>query len=127
MKARRSVTQLVIVQHKVRQDMCLNVDLRWRRWGVRTTNQPADGCLLSSRRDRLPAGVMGKGPRPQKERAHGPSGTAVQDSGTGVLDGGTGPSPGRCWSAWSQRRRLAADGAPPSPWVPRGLVGASRG
>ena len=127
MNPTRSVTHLVIVQEKVRKDLSCNVDLRRRRRGLPSTAQPADGCLLSSRRDRQPAGVLNKGWRPQKERAHGPSGTAVQDGGTGVQDRGTGPSPGQCWSAWSQRRRLAADGGPPSPWGPRGVLRARGG
>ena len=127
MNARPTLTWLVIVHEKVRTKRCSNVDLRRRRRAVRGTAQPADGCLLSSRRDRLPAGVLGKGWRPRKERAHGPSGTAGGTGGTGVQDRGTGPSPGRCWSAWSQRRRLAADGGPPSPWGPRGVLRARRG
>ena len=64
MNARPTLTWLVIVHEKVRTKRCSNVDLRRRRRAVRGTAQPADGCLLSSRRDRLPAGVLGKGWRP---------------------------------------------------------------
>ena len=127
MNPTRSVTHLVIVQEKVRKDLSCNVDLRRRRRGLPSTAQPADGCLLSSRRDRQPAGVLNKGWRPQKERAHGPSGTAVQDGGTGVQDRGTGPGEGRSWSAPSERRRMVAGGGPWVPWVPWGVLEARRG